>query len=530
MSTSISIRPESGVYKVFKHLKYKPWYALAEFVDNSLQSFISKNGKFGETRPYCLVEINCDPNNKIITIEDNSYGIAESEHQRAFTAGRPPEDTSGLSEFGVGMKSAGIWFSPNWTVTTCSLDSSKIYQYKFILDDLTSSDGELVPFISEAVANKGFTKIELKELHQSIKGRTLGKIKDHLRSIYRCFLRDGSLVLMFNGEKLAYEEQRILTARKSWESIDHPDNKSEEWKKSINFTFGNNMKVSGFAAILETGSVRNAGFSLFRRNRLILGSDDEKYRPEEVFGQTNSYEYQRIFGEFYLNGVDVSHTKDDINFGEYEEEFLDKLREAVNSDPLPLIKQAKTYRSRQLTNKAIAEFEKATKEVTKTFQETLGNSSQNTEALIESHGNKDYDVHTQSANYIDSSQAKLATKIEKISSIPVSIRDIDFNFQIKYERNDNSLLYKIEYADDESRSVASKIKNLVIVISQDHELCINALDGSNRKLTDLLLMIITLVITEVLLTVDGNNFARFISKGFNEQLAVVTNTVKNYVN
>ena len=83
MSKSISIRPESGVYKVFKHLKYKPWYALAEFVDNSLQSFIAKNGKFGETRPHCLIEINCDPNNKTITIEDNSYGIAESEHQRA---------------------------------------------------------------------------------------------------------------------------------------------------------------------------------------------------------------------------------------------------------------------------------------------------------------------------------------------------------------------------------------------------------------------------------------------------------------
>ena len=92
------------------------------------------------------------------------------------------------------------------------------------------------------------------------------------------------------------------------------------------------------------------------------------------------------------------------------------------------------------------------------------------------------------------------------------------------------MLYKIEYADDQSRSVASKKKNLVIVISQDHELCINALDGSNKKLTDLLLMIITLVITEILLTVDGNNFARFISKGFNEQLAIVTNTVKHHVN
>ena len=71
---------------------------------------------------------------------------------------------------------------------------------------------------------------------------------------------------------------------------------------------------------------------------------------------------------------------------------------------------------------------------------------------------------------------------------------------------------------------------MVIVVNQDHELCTSALDGPNQKLTDLLLMIITLVITEVLLTVDGNHFARFISKGFNEQLALVTNTVRDHAN
>ena len=31
---SIEILPGMGVYEVFKHLKYKPWFALAEFIDN----------------------------------------------------------------------------------------------------------------------------------------------------------------------------------------------------------------------------------------------------------------------------------------------------------------------------------------------------------------------------------------------------------------------------------------------------------------------------------------------------------------
>ena len=158
----------------------------------------------------------------------------------------------------MGMKSAGIWFSPNWKVTTCSIDSDKVYQYNFRLDDLTSSDGELVPIISDAVAHKGFTRIELNDLHQGVKGRTLGKIKDHLRSIYRCFLRDGSLILIFNGDKLSYEEPQILSSPKSWEINNELDNKSLEWKKLINFKFGNNMTVRGFAGILETGSLKNA--------------------------------------------------------------------------------------------------------------------------------------------------------------------------------------------------------------------------------------------------------------------------------
>ena len=36
---SIEITPGMGVYRVFKHLKYKPWFAIAEFIDNSIQSF-----------------------------------------------------------------------------------------------------------------------------------------------------------------------------------------------------------------------------------------------------------------------------------------------------------------------------------------------------------------------------------------------------------------------------------------------------------------------------------------------------------
>ncbi|HEX5370105.1 MAG TPA: hypothetical protein VFY10_11875, partial [Dehalococcoidia bacterium] len=37
----VSIRPGVSILSVLRHLNYRPWYAMAEFVDNSLQSFLS---------------------------------------------------------------------------------------------------------------------------------------------------------------------------------------------------------------------------------------------------------------------------------------------------------------------------------------------------------------------------------------------------------------------------------------------------------------------------------------------------------
>ncbi|MCU0731782.1 MAG: hypothetical protein MUE84_09345, partial [Hyphomonas sp.] len=40
--STVNIRPGVNVLSVLPHLNYKAWYALAEFVDNSIQSSISR--------------------------------------------------------------------------------------------------------------------------------------------------------------------------------------------------------------------------------------------------------------------------------------------------------------------------------------------------------------------------------------------------------------------------------------------------------------------------------------------------------
>ena len=119
------------------------------------------------------------------------------------------------------------------------------------------------------------------------------------------------------------------------------------WRKEIRFDFGLGVKVLGYAAIRAKGSTSHAGFALFRRGRLIQGSADETYRPAQIFGSPNSYSYQRIFGELHLEGLPVTHTKDGFQWGEDETAFLDLLKEHLDADPLPLLRQSDGYRVRK---------------------------------------------------------------------------------------------------------------------------------------------------------------------------------------
>ena len=39
-ASRVNIRPGVGILSVLRHLNYKPWFAMAEFVDNSLQRIL----------------------------------------------------------------------------------------------------------------------------------------------------------------------------------------------------------------------------------------------------------------------------------------------------------------------------------------------------------------------------------------------------------------------------------------------------------------------------------------------------------
>src|SRR5579859_744403 len=345
--TKVNIRPEVSVLSVFPHLNYRPWFALAEFVDNSLQSYISCRDILEQAEgPSFKLRVKFDfsaLDTGTISVRDNAAGIQAEDYQRAFKTAAAPADQSGLSEFGVGMKSAACWFAQYWSVRTKAIGEEVERLVEFNVDQIVrDSIEELESVELPAKAQLHGTEITLRRLHSIPQGRTVSKIKDHLASIYRCFIRDGLLELEFNGEPLTYSQPSILNTRFFKDDAGEPIS----WCKNIDLDFGGGLRVYGFAALRETASTSGAGFALFRRQRLIQGSQDEGYRPEFVFRKSNSFTYQRLFGELHVEGFEVSHTKDGIKWAEHEDIFLEFLKEQLNAVPLPLLDQAEGYRVR----------------------------------------------------------------------------------------------------------------------------------------------------------------------------------------
>ncbi len=343
---TVSIRPGVSVLSVLRHLNYKPWFALAEFVDNAVQSCLTDRARLEALhgtgfRLSVRINIESSPTPRI-SVKDNAAGISRTDFPRAFRPAAVPTDCSGLSEFGMGMKSAACWFSPRWYVRTKALGETVERTIRFDIDQIVHDQIEELG-ISERSANTNahFTEIVLEDVHHMPVKKTLNKIKEHLTDIYRVFIREGLLELRFGDEVLVYQEPSILSASYAREV----GGETRLWRQDISFDFGDGLKVTGFAALRDPGNFARAGFALFRRHRLIQGSGDEGYRPSLIFGQPGSFRSLRLFGELHLEGFEISHTKDGFRWDENEQPFLELLKEHLDGEYLPLLKQADNFRA-----------------------------------------------------------------------------------------------------------------------------------------------------------------------------------------
>jgi hypothetical protein len=341
----VSIRHRPGTYKVYRNLSNKPWYALAEFVDNALQSYEANRlqiNKIDGGSPVCKIAITIDAGKEIV-IRDNAGGILEQDFVRAFEPANKPENDEGLSEFGMGLKLASIWFADNYVVRTSAIGEPIIKKVEFDLAKVVEHEiEELIVEETTSSPNLHFTEVTLTKLSKNAptgNPRQMAKVKSHLASIYRVYIREKRLELTVNGELLTFENPKVLVAP-IWNK---PNSDPIKWLKHVSIEAGP-YAVKGFVGLLETMKQEHAGLSLFRRGRVIEGSHDEKFKHKLLTGSPGSPRDKRLFGELELTGFEVSFEKGRFIGNRDFDSIFKLISDELKDKDFPLLQQAEKYR------------------------------------------------------------------------------------------------------------------------------------------------------------------------------------------
>jgi hypothetical protein len=325
MSNEVEIVIGPEIVKTWARLDYTVWYAIAEMVDNSLQAYFNNKKEldavFDKEEDSLKVDITYDSNSGLLRVLDNSIGMNAAELTNALRVGIPPEYSGGLSEFGMGLKTSGVWLADEWKVRTKKLGEETELEISFSVDKIAKGNTKLPMVERKKDKSEHYTLIEFKSLRKKIHSNTLTKTKAYLSSIYRLQVRDSVLKLHWGDEPLIYDESlNILTAS---------DTQQTPYKKTFDFKV-NGKRAYGWCAVLKSGGRPKAGFAVFRRGRIIYGQP-AAWRPSSLYGQetgSNDVVNQRLVGEIHLDDFVPSHTKNAILWQDDEEDLLnDKLFE-----------------------------------------------------------------------------------------------------------------------------------------------------------------------------------------------------------
>lgn len=319
----LNIQPAASILNVFSRLSYKVWYAIAEFVDNSTQSYLSHEAEMKAIPGFekLIIKVRYDATTNSLTIVDNAYGMEIDRFRDAILLDAKNDEQTGRNEFGMGLKTAASWFGNIWTVISTQYGSTNKFSATVNIPALKADGLNSIKILRETVdSDTHGTTIIIEEVTKKITApRTKRKIIDLLSSMYRRDINGKNIEIWFGDEMIAFEEYPILQ-----------NFRGKQWKKPLDFDVhfdGSIYKVTGFVAIMNPGSFPNAGFALFRQNRVIIGGSDANYKPSRIFGQAQSQISLKLFGELNMDDFPVNQAKDGFVWDDgLEDAFIDALK------------------------------------------------------------------------------------------------------------------------------------------------------------------------------------------------------------
>ena len=396
----IDITPDVSALKIFRNLSFTPWYAIGEFVDNSITSalkniddLIGLNGADYELR----IDIEFPRNKDSLIIKDNAAGISRADLiERALKTGVPAIDTSiGLGKHGVGMKAAGLWWGEKIIIETYPINEKNGWHIDL---DISDPDNKKKIVVAKPITHRGYpgTTITIEKLWQKTpQSRTITAIRSYLPSIYRAYIgstkEDGELkcLIFYQNKQLTFEYPTLLS-EPLWPTKNGPEFGAPVrlWRKDINIQLSSGKSISGWVGILEKLNRDMSGFFLKYRNKGISGvvpmqnSDPEDsrdakdtvskgaYKPRKIFRQSGGYADQSFIGEFDASEFGKTITTDEPKWSaEEKNEFETKLLDLLVADDY--LRMATNYRRKKASEKDVEEAIQSDAEENKLFQDSL---------------------------------------------------------------------------------------------------------------------------------------------------------------
>lgn len=411
----VNIRPGSSILKTYKNQSYKIENAFAEFIDNSTQSFFANSetlNKIGQTS--CNIDIEIYP--EYIKIYDNAFGMEIEDFKRALKLDSPPEDTSGRSEKGMGLKTSATCLGSLWMVETTQYGSNRKFKAQIDVDQIAKDSPESIKATWEDCdENEHYTIIRIEMLNKRITPAKVQNLIKSLGDMYSLDIRNNYLSMTINKEPV--------------NSIQHDLWINAETGSVYKTTFEREFiiddqryKFSGWIGIRAVGDTEYSGLSIIRKGRAII----RHYRPSKLVGKSNSFAYQRIVGEIYLQGNnwEPSYTKDDLMWeGELEEKFIQELNQAAGS----IIRKSNELRvtaDRPVTKENQRKIADNVSKSFKTVDSEKINNIVNTKDTI-------VDIPKEDNNITVSND-------DEFEKIEVNMQDQIFTFNTKFLKNDYS--------------------------------------------------------------------------------------------
>lgn len=311
----VAIPPDPSVFRRLASTNMPIERAIAELVDNSIDSFLCNSEKLkkaGTTRATVRVEFG----HQRVSVLDDCLGMPSKDLIDAFCLGKSHKGKMSLAlglvgKYGIGLKAAAMVIGKRFTVRTRRMGEDKAIEMSLDVDDLERDGWYLDPPSTVKVGFEHGTEIEITKLRKEYNKTTKDKVKEASSRIFGHYISDGQLSLFIDGQPIdAYHEPVRPGTHRAFE-----------------INLGQFGKVKGWVGLLPKVQSHSGryGFTLVRNNRVV-----EEYRQ---VGVRKSNSESKVVGELFLDNWDVDFTKAKIPEDLPAYQLLDeKLRKEIEPE------------------------------------------------------------------------------------------------------------------------------------------------------------------------------------------------------